>query len=246
MTMARPRIGISFDTGAPDESRRVLEIPDDYCQAVFAAGGLPILLTHTADGGLQAELLGSVEALIVPGGRDIDPALYGEPRHPKARVMDPLRQAFDLALLKLAEARMLPTLGICLGCQMMNVQRGGSLYQNVAEAFPESPVTHTRIEVSDPANPTRSSFHAVALRPGTQLQAIFGAEEIQANSRHRQAVHRLGKGLIPTAYAPDGILEALEDYTLPFWIGVQWHPENLRTTEHLQLFKALVAAAGRV
>ncbi len=190
-----------------------------------------------------------MDALIIPGGGDCDPRLYAQEKSPTTRLMDPLRQDFDLAILALAEQRNLPTLGICLGCQIMNVQRHGTLYQSIAAEFPESPVVHAKLARADPANPTRSSFHDVMLRPGTHLAAIYGdAARIKTNSRHRQAIARLGNGLIATAFAEDGILEGIEDQSLTFWIGVQWHPENLAVQpgadgEHARLFKALVEAA---
>jgi len=126
------------------------------------------------------------------------------------------------------------------------VQRKGTLYQSIAAEFPESPVIHARLARADKTNPTRSSFHDVMLRPGTHLASIFeGAAQIKTNSRHRQAIARVGHGLIATAFAEDGIMEGIEDQSLAFWIGVQWHPENLAVQGSPQelLFKALVAAA---
>lgn len=240
MSRARPRIGLSMDTGPADENRRLYELSADYADAILRAGGLPVLLPHSHDASLRQEILATLDGLIIPGGADLDASLWGEAQHPKSYRMDPLRQENDLALLALAQARDLPTLGICLGCQMMNVARGGSLYQSIAETFPESPITHTRVKDPEHYN---SSFHEVMVRPGTLLARILGVTELQTNSRHRQAVNALGRGLIASAFASDGILEAIEDYTKTFWLGVQWHPENLAGTLHEKLFAALVDAA---
>jgi len=240
----RPRIGISLDTGTPDEQRKVYELNADYPNAVLHAGGMPVLLPHTHDHALRLEMIDSLDGLIIPGGADCDPRLYGQDRSPRTDCMDPLRNTFDLALLALAEARNMPVLGICLGCQLMNVQRKGTLHQSIAATFPESPIRHARVVDSDPANPTRSSFHDLMLRPGTHLAAVFeNAAHLHSNSRHRQSVDKLGHGLLASAFAPDGILEALEDPTLRFWIGVQWHPENMVDTPHEKLFAALVRAS---
>lgn len=242
--MSRPRIGISLDAGGVDEGRRLLELNSDYPDAVLRNGGLPLLLPHAADPNVREEYLSQIDGLIIPGGNDCDPSLYGQEKHPASILMDRRRQDADLALLALAERKSIPTLGICLGYQLMNILRGGTLHQSIIDKFPESPVVHTRIAEHDPSNPTRSSYHDVMVRPDTHLHAIYKARQIHANSRHRQGVDQLGRGLIPAAFAPDGILEALEDYSLPFFVGVQWHPENMANTEHDALFAALVEAAN--
>lgn len=242
-TASRPRIGISMDTGGPDEKRKVYELNADYADAIRTAGGMPVLLAHTADEHLRAEMLAGLDGLLIPGGADCDPTLYAQAKHPRSKLMDPLRQSFDLGLLALAQGRNLPTLGICLGCQLMNVQRGGTLYQCVAEAFPESPVHHSRPAGADPVK-YYSAYHSLMIRPSTRLAAIYEKSNVEANSRHRQAVHELGAGLIAAAFASDGLLEAVEDPALRFWVGVQWHPENLRGSEHERLFRAFVASAG--
>ncbi len=238
----RPRIGISMDTGHPDENKKVFEINAHYPEAVLRAGGLPVLLPHTHDHEVRQEMLASLDGLLIPGGCDVDPKLYAQAKNPKTDLMDPLRQDFDLAMLALAETRNMPTLGICLGCQLMNVQRQGSLYQSIKEEFPDSPVNHAKVTG---VNATNSSFHDVLLRPGTRIIAIYGMQNVPTNSRHRQAIHQLGHGLVATAFATDGIMEAIEDPTLNFWLAVQWHPENLPGTPHEKLFAALVDAARR-
>jgi len=239
---ARPRIGISMDTGQPDENKKVFELNACYAEAILHAGGLPVLLPHTHDHAVRLEMIASVDALLIPGGNDVDPKLYGHPQHAQTRLMDPLRQDFDLAMLALAEQRNLPTLGICLGCQLMNVQRRGTLYQSLADECPESPVVHASVRG---ANATNSSFHDVLLRPATRIISIYGQQQVPANSRHRQAIRQLGHGLVATAFAPDGLVEAIEDPTLEFWLAVQWHPENLIGTVHEKLFAALVQTARR-
>ena len=235
-TARRIHIGITMDVGAPDETRKTLELPLDYVSAVIRAGAVPILLPLTHDSAVRVDMIDSLDGLIVPGGGDLDPKLYGQTPHPKTKLADPERQTFDLAILALAEQRRLPTLGICMGSQTMNVQRRGTLHQHLPDTQPDSPIQHSK-----PGD--RTNFHDVAIRANTRLADALKLDVLQANSRHHQGIAKLGHGLVATAHASDGLIEAIEDPTLPFWVAVQWHPENLAATPHDRLFQALVTAA---
>jgi putative glutamine amidotransferase len=238
MLSPRPRIGITMDAGSPDESRTTLELPADYANSVMSAGGMPWVLPPTNDPVLREEMINSLDGLLIPGGADLDPKLYGQALHPKTKRVDATRQAFDLAMLSLAERRALPTLGICLGSQTMNVQRRGTLHQHLPERPPSAAPA---IEHSRPGD--RTNFHPITLHAGTHLSAALQVDSLDANSRHHQGFDKLGHGLIATAHAADGLVEAFEDPSLPFWVAVQWHPENLAGTPHEGLFRALVRAA---
>ena len=239
--MSRPRIGLSLDTGTPDEQKKVYELNADYPNAVIRAGGMPVLLPHTHDHELRLEMIGALDALIIPGGGDIDPALFGQKPHNKTKLVDKDRQTFDLAMLSLAEQRQLPTLGICLGCQLMNVHRRGTLHQHLPEAD-----LGTGVAVMQHSRPgDHTNYHEVTVRAGTRLAEILPAGNIKANSRHHQGIAKLGHGLIASAVAPDGLVEAIEDPTLPLWLAVQWHPENLHGSLHDELFAALVRIANK-
>ncbi len=233
----RPRIGITMDLGAPDEGRQTLELPADYAQRVFEAGGVAVLLPFAHDPAIRQEMIALIDGLLVPGGNDLDPALFGQPKHPATKLTPKDRQDFDLAMLALAEARALPTLGICMGCQTINVQRRGTLHQHLPD-LPGDRLVHRRAG-------DRANMHDVEIRAGTRLAAALRLDRVSANSRHHQGIDRVGHGLVTSAVAPDGLVEAVEDPSLPFWVGVQWHPENLGGTPHQRLFEALVEAAKK-
>ena len=143
---------------------------------------------------------------------------------------------YDLAVFGESDKRHLPILGICLGCQIINVARGGTLIQHLDDVPRTPPIHHT-----DGADYLR---HTVSVKTGSLLHRIVPKELIEANSSHHQAVDRVGTGLIPTAWAPDGIIEAIEDPSRPFLLALQWHPEVIAHLEdHAALFAAFVQAA---
>ena len=231
-----PRIGITMDAGPADEARPTMELPVDYVNSIQRAGGLPVLLPWTHDAAMREQMIDMLDGLLVPGGADLDPKLYGQTAHPRTRQTSRDRQDFDLAILALAERRQLPTLGICLGCQTMNVQRAGTLHQHLPELERAQTLEHRKSD-------DRTNAHDISIRQGSHLSSAMQLEHLSANSRHHQGIDKVGHGLVPTAFAPDGLVEAVEDPSLPFWVAVQWHPENLAGTPHERLFKALVEAA---
>lgn len=207
-----------------------------YADAVLAAGGLPWIPTY---GSSVEALLDRADALVVTGGAfDIPPESYGEAPADGLGALKPERTAFERTLLEGALERRLPVLGVCGGMQLLNVVRGGSLYQDIGSEFSDA----LRHEQAEP--PDRPS-HPIEVLPGSRLAAaIGGADPRQVNSTHHQAVDRLGRSLVVSAKAPDGVVEAIEDPSQPFVVGVQWHPEAL--VDHpwnLGIYRALVAAA---
>ena len=237
----RPVIGISLDTQTPGQQQRVYELPATYALAVEKAGGLPMLLHHTTDPDLREAYINTIDGLLIPGGADLDPALYGQSPHSRTRLVDSLRQDFDLVMLALAAQRNIPALGICFGCQAMNVQRGGSLHQYIPDVSRPMILAHA----ANPNNTAdKNAWHTVAIAPQSRLHVILNRDEVQVNSRHRQAIDRLGTGLSASAMSPDGLVEAIEDDSLKFWLGVQWHPEALADPPHPELFRAFVDVAA--
>src|SRR5436305_11977934 len=233
--MKRPVIGITTDTAEkPDQ----YESPMAYAQSVQKAGGLPLLLPYQTDLALIPQLLDLLDGVLFSGGNDLDPALYGEAYHPRAVPVDPDRQRFELALIAEVEKRRLPALGICMGCQLMNVHRGGSLIQFLPESERAEPLEHRKLDDD-------RRRHAVHIEPGTKLAEAVGRCDLNVNSRHKQPISRTGRGVRALAKAPDGVIEAIEDPSHPFFMAVQWHPENLSDqAEHLAPFRLLVNSAA--
>jgi putative glutamine amidotransferase len=210
----------------------------DYEEAVRRAGGQPRVLDVRRD--TAAAVIGQVAGVLLPGGDDVDPSRYGESPHPAFEAAEPGRDDFELDLLRRALEGDLPVFAICRGIQVLNVARGGTLVQDIATEVP-SAGNHT---VRD------SPFaiaHEIWVTENSLLERLLedrlDNETCQVNSRHHQAVKAVGAGLVVTATAPDGIIEALEDPGRRFCVGVQWHPENFyRTGEFSGLFEGFVRA----
>jgi putative glutamine amidotransferase len=203
-------------------------VPAAYVRAVTRAGGVPLLVPP---GAAYEETLDSVDGLIFSGGSDLDPELYGEDAHPETDGWVRERDDFELGLMQAALARDVPLLAICRGSQVLNVALGGDLEQHV----PDRVETNVHKET-----PGVFADHDVAVLPGTKLSSIVG-ERADVKSHHHQGYGDLGTGLREAARAPDGTIEALEDPSRRFTLGVLWHPEE---GEDLALFEALVREAA--
>lgn len=231
--MTKPIIGIGSDVQSPEAERRDRAFGFlTYVEALREAGAVPVLIPPQPEN--AAELVAQLDGVLLAGGPDCDPAAYGEEAHHTVKPMDPRRQSNDLSLAKAARDRGIPTLGICLGMQVINIAAGGTLIQDI-----ESSIRHE----SDPEHRLR---HDVTVEGGTQLAKILADRELNVNSSHHQAVKDVGQGLRVTAHAPDGIVEGLEDPKLPFYVGVQWHPEDMPGEDSAKrLFGAFIDAARR-
>jgi putative glutamine amidotransferase len=182
--------------------------------------------------------------VFLTGGVDVDPARYGEERLPVCGATDPDRDAVEILLLRHAMDRHLPVLAVCRGIQILNVSCGGTLYQDVAAQVPAA-LKHDYFPT--PQNPDRKYLaHDVAVKANTRLGVILGAAVVPVNSMHHQAIKDLAPGLLPNAYAPDGIIEGVEGANGRYLIGVQWHPEELAESrpEMRRLFTSFVEAAA--
>lgn len=212
----------------------------DYLAALQRAGAAPRALDPAADA-LPAALDG-VDGVLLTGGPDVDPLVYGDAeRHPTVEI-DAVRDDYEIALAKQALARDLPLLAICRGAQVLNVAAGGSLVQDLPSQHPD-PLGHSITEPKD------HIAHDVTVKGDSCLALLLGPalsadHRIAVNSRHHQSVKTPAPGFVVSATAPDGVVEAIEKPDARFCVGVQWHPENFwRTGEFSTLFDGLVGAA---
>ena len=203
-------------------------IPLAYVDAVERAGGRAVVIPPSANG--VEETLSTLDGVVFSGGADVDPARYGAEPHPETDAPQTRRDAGEMALLEAALERDMPVLAICRGFQLLNVARGGDLIQHLPEEVGHD--VHKQV-------PGEFAVHPVEVKEGTRLAAIVG-ERSDVTSHHHQALGRVGDGLVETAWAADGTLEAVEDPSQRFTVGVQWHPE---AGEDAALFEALVAEA---
>ena len=216
--MEKPWIGIP--TRYHEKSEYIGQIRH-YLDAVLWAGGLPLMIPTADDPQIIREYVQRVQGILLPGSpTDVDPKHYGAAPHAKLGKLYPERDATDFAILDLVEQQKnIPVLGICFGVQSINVHRGGSLVQDIP-ALVKEPVTHDE----DDGKP--AARHLVRVAEGSLVGRLAGRAEVQVNSYHHQAVANPGRNLRAVAFASDGVIEAIEDTTGPFVVGVQWHPER--------------------
>jgi putative glutamine amidotransferase len=225
----RPRVGVTRGSNSVAAYRAALE-----------AAGADVVEIGAADPVASAAWVARVDALLVPGGRDVDPRAYGEVERHATVEVEPDRDRLELAAVRVAVDRGVPVLGICRGIQVLNVALGGSLWQDLPSQRPSYTVHKEPAAQRD----RRRLLHAVVVQPGTRLHAVLGTDTLWVNSMHHQAVREPAPGLRPVAAAADGTIEAVEAPGAHFVLGVQWHPEELfEEGPHRALFDALCAAA---
>jgi len=211
------KLVIGVGTYVNDEGEQYLG--EGYRKGIEYMGGEPMILRNETPVESLEAIADQLDGMLFSGGCDVDPSCYGEEREPECQTSIPSRDAMELELFKICLRRRIPILGICRGCQLINVAMGGTLVQDIPKAFGTN---HSQ------GNDGKSPFaHDVRIVPGTMMYEIMGGD-IHVNTYHHQCVKRLADGLIPTAYSPEGFIEA---YELPaggqqFLMAVQWHPEK--------------------
>jgi putative glutamine amidotransferase len=240
--MALPLIGITTARVLNNSNIHIMSAAEAYVQAVYKAGGLPVLIPlGIADADLAA-LLERLDGLLFTGGGDIDPERYGGQPHPRVYDIDPDRDRTELYLVERAAKQGLPFLGICRGFQVINVAFGGGLYEDILDQHPGA-LKHDYF----PGYPRDLLVHKVQITPGSRLAEILGQTEVEVNSLHHQGVRQVPAALHTTAVAPDGIPEAVELPNHPFGLAVQWHPEWLQAYAPMRrLFEAFVGQVTHI
>jgi putative glutamine amidotransferase len=235
-----PRIGLTTSTddggvGGPDRLRILTKIA--YPNWVERAGGLPLLLPNLSPE-LAGPALDELDGVLLTGGKDVHPFVYGAEPERHLGITDPQRDRFEMPLIREALARRLPLLAICRGLQALNAATGGTLRQDLAHDK-DATVQH-RMEVVGENTP----HHTVEIEPDSLLHRLLGATRVAVNSFHHQAADRLGDGLRVSARTLDGTIEALEGATGHFVLAVQWHPEVMPPDDLVSraLFEGFVAA----
>jgi putative glutamine amidotransferase len=213
-----------------------------YLEAVIWAGGLPLMIPTVGDGDLVLEYVKRIDGVLLPGSpTDIDPLRYGAEPHPRLGRQYPERDSTDFILLEQSEKMNLPLLGICFGVQSLNVYRGGTLIQDIP-----SIVTGNELHDNDDNDDGKPARHKVRIAEESLIERLAGTKEIEVNSYHHQAVEKAGHNLRSVAFAPDGVIEAIEDTSGRFILGVQWHPERGWQNDGFSkaLFRAFVEQAA--
>lgn len=222
--MNKPIVGITGDGENGDYSVKMV-----YSQAVERAGALPVFLSPPSAGGEIKGLAGIIDALLIPGGADINPTLFGEKPDAPVNPVSPERFYFEKAILGEIMISRKPLFCICYGMQLLNVLRGGTLYHDLARQKADA-IKH-------------KSRHRIKIYNRSKLYYILGIDNIRVNSTHHQGIKKLGRGLISSAHSRDNLVEAIELKNYPYCVGVQWHPERLLDRYSEKLFKSFVNTA---
>jgi gamma-glutamyl-gamma-aminobutyrate hydrolase PuuD len=235
--MFKPLIGINLDI--KDKERDDVphaQIASPYFDAITKAGGIPVLIPPMPDRQLK-QLLKQLGGVLLIGGNDYSPELYGEEQHDAVKRVHAVREEFDLRLAALLLRRKdISVLGICGGCQLLNIAGGGTLIQDIPTQFGTSEIHHRRGD--------QIPRHAAVLEVDTLVRGIYRRRTISVITSHHQAVKDVAPGFIASAHAPDGIIESIENPSRRFLLGVQWHPE--RDFEgSASLFRAFIRSAKR-
>jgi len=235
-----PLIGITTARFvSPDTGWRYNRGYEGCIKAVAQAGGLPVLIPVSVDDTVLRAIYDRLDGVLLPGGGDIDPSYYNAASHPATYEIDKHRDDLEIRLARWSLEDDLPLFGICRGHQVMNVAFGGTLVQDI----PSEVETQFNHNVRDNR---QTHAHDVEIAPDSRLAGIIGSTRLQVNSVHHQSVGQAAPNTCVTAYAPDGVIEALEMPERKFVLSVQWHPEDLFEDDPamMRLFTAFVEAAG--
>ncbi|MEW5873586.1 MAG: gamma-glutamyl-gamma-aminobutyrate hydrolase family protein [Candidatus Zixiibacteriota bacterium] len=213
--------------------------PSPFAAAIVRAGGIPVFLSNECPADWVSEALARCDGLFLTGGEDVAPEHFGETDSVGNLMLNPKRDAVELAAIAAADRMAMPILGVCRGVQVLNIARGGTVYQDLNQQFDRAPRDHSR-----GGKGPRVQSHDVELTPGCRLQDVLGRARFAAATSHHQAIRDVGRDLVVVAHSPeDGVIEAVEGPGDRFVVGVQWHPEVTAHDETtLRLFSEFISA----
>lgn len=233
-----PVIGVTAGHTPSSTSLPFNSVNEAYLRAIRRAGGLPLMIPVGNERKELEVLLKRLDGLLLTGGGDIDPARFGGLPHPRVYDIDEARDRQEIDLVQIAAATNLPFLGICRGCQVINIAMGGTLFTDIEDQKPGA-LKHDWF----PGHPREYLAHEINIEKNSLLNTILNIQSAQTNSLHHQGINRLAPGLKASAHTPDGLIEAVEVNTR-FGLGVQWHPEWLPEDPQMQaIFRALIEKA---
>ena len=218
-------VGISESFPMGEKTSKIM-VNADYAYAVSKGGHIPVVIPRYGSDADFDELVAKLDVLVMTGGEDFDPAIYNEKRSPKLGTVNSPRDDFDIRLLNAARRRRLPVVGICRGCQLLNIAFGGSLWQDLPSEYPAEGVQH------------RNVYHRIDIDPSSRMAGVLGTTNLVVNSFHHQAVKRLAPGFKIVARSPEGVVEAIESSEYPA-IGFQFHPEKMLCKDKEEIFRKL-------
>lgn len=230
----KPIIGITPYMGVKETS---YTISPDNIKAIMKAGGMPVILPYLTEESDAKQISNSIDGLYMTGGDDIDPTLFGEEPHQNLGPIIPARDVFEINLTKEMLRQRKPILGVCRGCQILNITVGGDMYQDIYAQHEGQLLQHAQHA------PTSHGSHFVNVLDGSLLHQLTGRSQLRVNSRHHQANRNITESFQVSGTANDGIIEAIESKEHPFVLGLQWHPESMISVEDeasIKIFQGFV------
>lgn len=237
-----PVVGVTAAQGQTRDSVLATWVLQSYLLALLTAGAAPLLIPPSLDKTRRRAAYQRLDGILFTGGDDIAPKWYGGENHPALQPAEAQRDALEMILCRAAVQDGKPFLGICRGLQVLNVAQRGTLYAHLVDQRPGS----GEHAYPSPPWPPDHPAHFVEIAPASLLARVVNERSLMVNSRHHQGVREVGQGLLPCAWAADGLVEAMEVADHPFGLAVQWHPESLmRQQASRRLFRALVEACTK-
>lgn len=232
----KPIIGI---TTSMETDETTYTVNRHNVKAIIRAGGIPVMLPYLLVEEDVAQIADQLDGLYATGGYDIDPTLFGEEPHPKLGTIIPARDAFEIALMKQLLKMDKPVLGVCRGCQILNIAVGGDMYQDMYAQVDRDLLQHKQ------QAPTGHASHYVDVVNDSLLYELTGTDKLKVNSRHHQANRNVPGSFQISGTASDGVIEAIESRTHKFALGLQWHPENMMMADDAasrNIFQGFISA----